>query len=148
MAKTIKNKAKAEAWKWFGRFCRVRDCLKERGVPFAGFCITCGRPKHIRYLQAGHCFAQRRNGGLFDEEAVHAQCVDCNEGRHGRPKKYRKIMVERYGQKKVDAMERRAKSVVYDRDMDFPAIAEKYEAKTNKLIQKNGRYKNYNAMMK
>ena len=125
---------KSTAWDRFSQWVRVRDCLKTTGLPFVGVCITCVRRYHISYLQAGHCFAGRKNGHLFHKEFVNAQCTRCNEMFHGQSTKYRKVMDEKYGKDKVDEMKAEADKAIHDRDMDFPAIAKKYQELTNELL--------------
>jgi len=128
---------KATAWTRFSQYIRVRDCLATTGVPFVGICITCQRKYHISYLQAGHCFGGRKNGHLFHEKFVNAQCTRCNELFHGRSKLYREIMDEQWGKKVVDEWKIEADTVVHDRDMDFKAIATKYREATNKLLEES-----------
>jgi len=55
-------------------------------------------------------------------------------------------MVGRHGEAKVEQMERDAKRIVRNRDMDFAAIAKKYKDKTTKLVSEFG-YKDYDQMM-
>ncbi|MCK5613892.1 recombination protein NinG [Candidatus Pacearchaeota archaeon] len=125
---------KATAWTAFQHFIRVRDCLATTGFPFVGICITCGRRNHISNLQAGHCFGGRKNGHLFHEKFVNAQCTRCNELFHGQTKKYRAAMDKKYTKTKVDEWKIEADKVIHDRDMDFKAITTEYREKLNTLL--------------
>jgi len=147
MAKKIKNPEKKKAWDEFSRYVRMRDCLKTTGLPFVGICITCWRRFHISYLQAGHFIAGRRNAILFDERGTNAQCKWCNETKHGEPKKYKVVMIERYGKKKVDQMIIDAKKVIQDKDMDFGQITKTYRMKYEALLRKHG-FKTYGELLK
>ena len=149
MAKKISNPAplKKKAWDSFSRWKRVTDCIATTGLPYCGVCITCDRQYHISYLDAGHCFAGRSNAGLFHEKLVNAQCRSCNQIHHGKPTKYRKIMVAKYGKAKVDKWEVEGKKVKHNRDMDFDGIREKYKDKTNELLKPLG-YNNYEEMIR
>ncbi|HIJ71685.1 MAG TPA: hypothetical protein HPP87_10030 [Planctomycetes bacterium] len=139
MAKKL-SAPKTDAWDWFSKWVRVKDCLETTGFPFVGECVTCGRRFHISFLQAGHCFPGRKNARLFQEELVHAQCRFCNEGKHGCPTKYRKIMEKRYTPKEVEKWEIEGKRFIHDRDMDFEGIAKKYKDKLDKLLRGCGYY--------
>lgn len=147
MAKSISNPAKKKAWDAFSRYIRVRDCIATTRCPFAGVCITSGRRFHITALQAGHCFPGRNNARLFQEELVNAQSFIDNEFRHGRPKKYRKIMEEKYGVEQVAKWEIEGKKVIHNRDMDFEGRAKEYRERTNELLKPFG-YPSYEVMMK
>lgn len=137
---------KRTAWNRFSQYTRVRDCINTTGRPFLGICITCNKQYHIRFLQAGHCFPQRRNSGLFDEQAVNAQCRFCNIVEHGQQKKYRKIMEDRFGEEAVEQMHIKAKKVTQDKDMDFDGLSNKYREKTKELLKPFG-YSNWETMM-
>ena len=146
MAKKISNRDKKKAWDQFAHWVKVRDCIATSGLPFVGVCVTCDVKYHIRYLQAGHCFAGRRNGNLFHEDLVNIQCRRCNEILHGRLKKYRRIMEKKYGIKQVAEWEIEGKKVIRNRDMHFEQIAEKYRQKTNELLLPFG-YTTYESML-
>jgi len=128
--------AKNTAWIAFGHFIRVRDCLATTYYPFVGVCVTCKRRFHITALDAGHMTPGRSNGVLFNEELVNAQCSSwCNRMNHGFHDKYRKVMVEKYGEEQISTWEREGKKPIPDKDMDFPAITQKYRALTKELLR-------------
>jgi len=146
MAKKTNNTAKTRAWNRFSQWVKVSGCLKTTGYPFAGVCITCGKKFHIRALQAGHMKGGRHNGILFHEKLTNLQCVICNERYHGKPKKYRKKMVEIYSEEKVAQWEQEASQIIHEWDMDYKAIEEKYREATNKLLIPFG-YSTYEALL-
>lgn len=96
------SKAKADCWKMFSKYIRVKGCFETTGTDYLGICITCGTRYHITYLEAGHCFSGRSNGLLLNEKLVNNQCRYCNQVLHGKPKKYRKIMDKKYGAERVE----------------------------------------------
>lgn len=147
MAKKLANKDKAKAWDEFSRYVRVRDCLKTTGLPFVGMCITCPRRFHIRYLQAGHFIAGRRNGILFSEDGTNAQCRYCNEYKHGERKKYEKIMIQKFGKKRVEQMKIEAKKIIHNDEMDFAVLTEEYKDKYKKLMREHG-FKTWSELLK
>lgn len=147
MAKKISNPAKKKAWDAFSRWKRVTNCLATTGLPFCGVCITCDVQYHISYLDAGHCFADRSNAGLFHEQLVNGQCRRCNRILNGRLKKYRKIMEAKYGKAKVAKWKAEVTKVKHNRDMDFDGIRKKYIELTNELLRPLG-YNNYDEMIR
>ena len=123
------------AWDAYAQFIKVRDCLATTGYPFVGVCITCGRRFHITALDAGHMTPGRSNGVLFQEELVNIQCSSwCNRMNHGFHKKYRKIMVAKYGEEQISKWEQEAKKPIPDRDMDWEGIKIKYRKKLHELL--------------
>ena len=134
MAKTDRDKA----WEACARYCKVRDCLQDRGFAYLGICITCSRNNHIANLEAGHAISGRRNAVLFAEKLIHPQCRHCNQVLHGHQKKYRKILAERYGQEWMDMMERRAKRVIKNDQIDFVKMRKGFERRYKKMMERHG----------
>lgn len=147
MAKAFSNPAKKRAWDAFSQWVRVRDCIASTGLPFCGMCITCDTRFHIRYLDAGHCFAGRSNAGLFHEQLVNAQCRRCNQLLNGRLKKYRMIMEAKYSEEQVAKWHAECKKVRHNHDMDFDGIRDKYRKLTNVLLRPFG-FNDYKDMLK
>ena len=145
MAKNLTGPVKT-AWDAFAQWVRVKGCIETTGHPFAGVCITCGKQFHIRVLQAGHLFPGRSNGVLFNEKLVNPQCVICNETFHGRSKRYRKRMNEKYGVEQVNKWEAEGKKPIHHYDMDYEAIKLKYREKLRILLVPFG-YNNYEEML-
>lgn len=105
--KTEYEKLKDKAWHAFSRFIRTRDCLMTTGTTTHGKCITCDFVYPIEKLQAGHYVDGRTNSILFDEECVHAQCIQCNQFKHGNKSEYRKAIIDLYGSDYPDILEAR-----------------------------------------
>jgi hypothetical protein len=147
MAKKTNSAAKARAWNRFSQWVRVKGCLETTGFPFVGVCITCGKRFHITALQAGHMKGGRRNSILFHEKLTNPQCVICNETFHGKPKKYRAKLVDKYGKEQVSIWEREAAEIKKDRDMDYHAIEVKYREATNELLIPFG-YNDYEELLR
>lgn len=95
---------KKDAWGWFSKYIRLRDCLITTGTKEYGNCITCGKTYPFKSLHAGHFQAGRGNAILFEETNVHAQCYGCNIGRSGDQYNYGKILEEMYGKKEVERL--------------------------------------------
>ena len=127
-----------KAWEACARYCKVLGCLKDRGSPFLGICITCGKPYHIAYLEAGHAISGRRNAVLFDVMIIHPQCAYCNRVMHGWQKKYRKILAERHGEEWMAKRERRAKRVIKNDQIDFVKMRKGFERMYKKMMEQHG----------
>ena len=139
MAKNIASKDKKKAWDAFSHFIRIRDCLRTTGTSFLCVCITCQKQCHWNYLDAGHCFAGRTNVKLLNQKFVHAQCKRCNQYRNGEPKRYRKIMVQKYGADFVDRQEARFKRrTIHDRDIDWTSRVARYKRKEERELRRHG----------
>jgi hypothetical protein len=86
-------KAKKKAWVQFSLFIRLRDS-DENGI---ATCITCGRRKSWRQMQAGHYVTRAKETTLFNEKNSHSQCAGCNMFQGGKPLEYEVEMDKRYG---------------------------------------------------
>ncbi len=93
------SKMKKKVWnEAFSPYIRKRDCLKTTGCTSWGLCVTCGKRYHYKLLQAGHFIPGRHNSNLFSERGVHAQCYNCNINLRGNTLKYRRKIIEMYGE--------------------------------------------------
>jgi len=92
------KKLKAEAWRLFSLFIRMRDCLRTTGSVEYGECITCNNTLPFEELQAGHFIPGRHNTNLFSEKGVHAQCKRCNLFLGGNQLEYRRQIIKLYGE--------------------------------------------------
>lgn len=147
MAKGIANPEKRKCWDAFSKMVRVIRCLATTGFPFLGVCLTCGKRYHISYLQAGHCFAGRTNAKLLNRKFVDIQCRMCNEGEHGKPEKFRRIMEERYGVEYVERQEFRFKRItIADYSINWVGRTKRYnKIIVNKMCEHG--YKTYKQML-
>jgi hypothetical protein len=82
------------AQKEFNRFIRDRDRVKG--------CVTCGG----QVTEAGHFIPVGENSALrFDEDNVHGQCSMCNQFKQGNREIYRAVMIQKYGQERINELE-------------------------------------------
>ena len=80
----------------FNKFIRLRD----RNQP----CISCGSPLPKKY-DAGHCFPAGHYSNLrFHEDNCHAQCIVCNQHKHGNQSEYLIRLPERIGIAKYERL--------------------------------------------
>ena len=73
----------------FNKWVRLRD--QDQG------CISCGNPLGSKY-DAGHFWSAGGHSNVrFNENNVHAQCVSCNQHKHGNLLEYRKGLIAKIG---------------------------------------------------
>ena len=86
-----------EAQKVFNQYIRLRD----KAQP----CISCGSKLGSKY-DAGHFYSMGGHKAVtFDEDNVHAQCVTCNQFKHGNLLEYRTRLCSKIGQERFDELE-------------------------------------------
>lgn len=129
------KKLKKDAWAWFSKYIRLRDCLKTTGTKEWGFCITCSRRFHFKELQAGHFVDGRGNGVLFQEDGVHAQCMQCNYFKSGNKDVYTPKMVEMYGLARVEELQAEKRIIKSFTNDELQEISDKYELAYKKLME-------------
>ena len=90
-------------------------------------CITCdtiltGKFDAGHYLKATHSFTK------FMRKNIHGQCVNCNQYNGGREVEYRKALIEKYGLRTVEALERVRHRKVKRSASDYLAIERFYKS--------------------
>ena len=106
----------------FNTWIRKRDL----GKP----CISCGGSLGSKY-DAGHYFSCGAYPNLrFNPDNVHAQCVHCNQHKHGNIAEYAKGLTLRIGQERFDALYEQRK---LSTKLSIPEIAELIMAYKQKI---------------
>ena len=105
------SKVKAELWKVFSIYIRMRDCFQTTGSTEFGLCFTCQKRYHFKMLQAGHFVPGRKSGNLFSVKGTHAQCYNCNVNLKGNTLEYRRQIIKLYGEGVDLELEREAQYV-------------------------------------
>ena len=81
----------------FNKWVRLRD--QDKG------CISCGNPLGSKY-DAGHFWSAGGHSSVrFNENNVHAQCVSCNQHKHGNLLIYRDGLLRKIGFTKYEELE-------------------------------------------
>lgn len=104
----VKNSVNADnkeatLWKWFSLYIRLRECLD--GSYGHCNCVTCGKAKHYKDMDAGHYISRMWKPTKYHENNVYAQCVHCNRDLSGNVAEYRINLVGMYGEDHVAEME-------------------------------------------
>lgn len=130
---SVKDRPKAlrEAQKAFNAYIRERDKKLN--------CISCGNKlKDSPYLKgqmfdAGHYKSVASAPELrFNEDNCHAQCVYCNRNLSGNIVNYRKTLLIRIGEKRLEALESYNEPKKYTVD-ELWQIRDEYKAKLKEL---------------
>jgi site-specific DNA-adenine methylase len=82
MEKLLKKKSvatlKKELQEVFNKYIRIRDTKTDKGQPYF-ICISCGEPKGLEQMNAGHYWPVGGHEAVrYDEDNVHGQCIYCN----------------------------------------------------------------------
>jgi hypothetical protein len=110
------------AQKHFNTFIRLRD----RDKP----CISCGGKLGAKY-DAGHYYSAGGHYALrFDENNVHAQCVQCNQHLHGNLTAYRVGLIERIGFEKVEELDAKSQETSNYTRENVKNIIQLYKSKS------------------
>jgi hypothetical protein len=110
-----------EAQRAFNTWIRKRD----EGKP----CISCGTPLRGKF-DAGHYMSAGGNSAIrFNEDNCHGQCVECNHHLSGNLIHYRRGLIARIGEEKVDFLELNAKITKRWTVDELKSIKEKYKTK-------------------
>jgi hypothetical protein len=108
----------------FNKFIRLRD--KDKG------CVSCKSPK---IEHASHFFSAGKFPALrFNEDNVHGSCLRCNYFMSGNLLEYRKTLVKRIGEKRLELLEGMANRKVYKWSVfDLELLNNEYKKKIKDL---------------
>ena len=99
----------SEAQTAFNRYIRVRDSHRA--------CISCGQPASLGQRHASHYRSRAAASQLrFNTYNVHASCAQCNSSKSGNIVEYRKALIHRIGQERVEWLENNHDKVKWDAD--------------------------------
>ena len=132
--KKSKKGLKDKLWKLFSQYIRLRDAEWNGNAP----CISCGKVIFWKDLDAGH-FIAKNSGDFFYflEDNVHAQCPYCNRFLHGNLLNYRRRLIDKMGEDKVEELEYQSQLNVRLElnkiDLDYEDLIRVYKDKLNEL---------------
>ena len=128
--KITTSKVKAKAWKYFSLYIRLRGAKGGMNT-----CVTCGRVKNYKDLQAGHFLPGRHNSILFDERNCWPQCYVCNVVLGGNGPRYYQFMLKKFGQKVIDELEKMDWVTKQMKVFQFQQLADYYKEKVEQKIK-------------
>lgn len=123
--------AEDNAWTWFSRYIRLRDCLRTMWRPDIGRCISCRRIITFKGNDAGHWITIGNKATKFDEYNCYLQCASCNRFHEGMKPEMYAAMLLIHGQEVIDDLLRRSREIV--RYVDYDLLADEYRMKYNSL---------------
>lgn len=119
----------------FSLFIRARDAMPNGYAK----CISCGKIHFWRELQCGHYMSRRYMSTRFDEDNCHAQCVACNMFNQGNIQGYRRGLLEKIGEKRINLIELKAmNSIRKYSDLEYKELTKYYKLRTEKLRKEKG----------
>lgn len=95
------NKRKAD--EAFSLFIRTRDAQPYQGRAFK--CISCGMVLPITQADCGHYVNRQHMSLRYSEQNCSAQCRKCNRFDEGNMQGYRKGLIQKIGEEKVELLE-------------------------------------------
>jgi len=115
----------------FSLFIRTRDAQQYEGRAFR--CISCGKVLPIEKADCGHYVNRQHMSLRYSELNCNAQCISCNRFDEGNTSGYRKGLIEKIGQQRVELLEalKHTPNKLSASDLEF--IAKHYRAETKKF---------------
>lgn len=122
-------KLRDRAFKYFSIYVRLSEADKNGYVR----CVTCGKARHYKEMQAGHFKHGKNKECYFDKRNVHPQDVNCNYyHKTVAMQRYAVFMIRKYGQKVVEEL-LNSKTVIWRREI-LEDIIETYKKKVKELV--------------
>ena len=116
----IKNLRK-RAWTLFSKMIRLENSKDGYCV-----CVTCGKRKPIKEIDAGHWLSRRYLSTKFDERNVHPQCARCNRFLNSELEYY-EYMRKTYGEDVMDMLRCKAKRLTKLTAQDYEDMIKEYK---------------------
>lgn len=117
--------------KAFSLYIRTRDSQVYEGRAFR--CISCGRVLPIEQADAGHYINRSHMSLRFSEDNVHAQCRYDNRFKEGEITSYRKGLIQKIGEQKVELLEAMKNTPNKISNFELEILAKHYKAETKKF---------------
>jgi len=115
MKKTARQRAVADADKWFSLYIRKRDGNR---------CVLCGATERI---QCGHLISRGKANTRYDEDNANAQCATCNNKHEHYPELYTQWWIEQHGRQSYYDLVAKAWIVVKRSTDELREIATRYK---------------------
>lgn len=121
----------------FSTFIKLRDSHEQGSFPYVR-CCTCGAFASWQAMDAGHYISRMVSITRWHPKNCHAQCYKCNRLNSGEREKYRKFLVNKYGDDAVVELENFKKSwksgaILSMSKQDLIEAVEEYTAKIKEL---------------
>ena len=118
----------------FSEFIRLRDTM-----PNGMFrCISCGKIKPYSQADCGHYHSRTHMSTRFDEENANAECRSCNRFCADHLVGYRKNLIAKIGEHRLDVLEWRANQTKKWSDFELKELIKHYQVKVKELKGEKG----------
>ena len=118
----------------FSEFIRLRDTM-----PNGMFrCISCGKIKPYSQADCGHYHSRTHMSTRFDEENANAECRACNRFCADHLVGYRKNLITKIGENRLDVLEWRAHQMKKWSDFELKELIKHYQVKVKELKEEKG----------
>lgn len=117
--------------KLFHLFIRLRDGREDGTFQ----CISCGRILPFERSDCGYFINERYSATRYNEDNCHAQCRTCNFFKSGNTEEYRKALVRKFGEEKVQEIERMKNDFSKMSENDFQEKIDYYRIKIEELTK-------------
>lgn len=126
-------------WRIFSRYIRARDAVKTTGSIYTVNCITCGKRKSTKEVDAGHYLSRSHASLKYDERNVHAQCKHCNMPPDpGEIHIYKERVKSLYGVNTPDELYKKKQKLEKRNTRDIEDMIKRYKEKLEQLTSEHG----------
>ena len=130
-----RQKTVAKLDRVFSEFIRLRDSFVSNGELYFR-CISCGRIRPYADGDCGHYINRKHMRTRFDEENCNMQCRSCNRFDEGNIYNYRKGLVRKIGEARVELLEARKNEICHLSDFELKVLLEDYKKRVKDLKAK------------
>lgn len=136
LIKPLENKKKHtdELDKVFQFYIRLRDAMPGGMTK----CISCGRILPFDKMQGGHYCSRKHLSTRWSEDNVNSECVFCNMMDGDHLIQYRKNLIKKIGEKKVEWIEAYCKETQKWSDFELVLLIKEYSKKCLILSKEKG----------
>ena len=115
----------------FSLYIRTRDSQAYEGRAFR--CISCGRVLPIEQADCGHYVNRSHMSLRFSEQNCNAQCRHCNRFKEGDFTGYRKGLIQKIGEQKLELLEAMKNTPNKIHNFELEVLAKHYKQETKKF---------------
>lgn len=115
----------------FSIYIRTRDSQTYEGKSFK--CISCGRVLPIEQADCGHYVNRQHMSLRFSESNCHSQCRRCNRFMEGNIQDYRKGLIAKIGEQRVELLEAQKHVTNKISNFELDIIAKHYKKEVKKF---------------
>lgn len=119
----------------FSKYIRLRDMI---GNTRTFQCISCGRILPITQADCGHYINRQHMATRFSEVNCNAQCRSCNRFDEGNMQGYRRGLVRKYGEQKVELLESMKYQTCKYSEFEYKALIDYYKKEIKRLLTEKG----------